>query len=138
MKATAKPGLKKTRRVLVDDTRVTVHMGEGLGLYATPLMLRDMEHLSRDLLQEHLDAGEDSVGTHAEIRHLAATPQGMWVDLSVTISAIDRRAVTFDLVARDAFDEIGRCTHTRFVVETAKTKERLQAKIAKARAAGNL
>lgn len=132
MKASLEPGLKKTRQVIVDAARVTRHMGPGLGVYATPAMLMDMEHLSRDLLQEHLDAGEDSVGTRADIQHLAATPEGLPVEISVTISAVDRRAVTFDLVARDAFDEIGRCTHTRFVVDTAKTKERLQAKIAKA------
>lgn len=131
MKSTLKSGLQKTRRVLVDETRVTRHMAEDLGVYATPAMLNDMEYLSRDLLQEHLDAGEDSVGTRADIQHLAATPEGLQVDLTATILAIDRRAVTFEVVARDAIDEIGRCTHQRFVVDTAKTKERLQAKLAK-------
>lgn len=120
------------RRLLVDATRVTRHMAEDLGVYATPAMLNDMEHLSRDLLQEHLDAGEDSVGTRADIQHLAATPEGLWVELRATVRAIDRRAVTFEIIARDAVDEIGRCTHHRFVVDTAKTKARLQAKIAKA------
>lgn len=115
----------------VDETRVTRHMAEDLGVYATPAMLNDMEYLSRDLLQEHLDTGEDSVGIRADIQHLAATPEGLQVDLTATILAIDRRAVTFEVVARDAVDEIGRCIHHRFVVDTAKTKERLQAKLAK-------
>jgi fluoroacetyl-CoA thioesterase len=132
MKATLKPGLQQTRRVIVEDARVTRHMGADLGVYATPAMLNDMEYLCRDLLQGHLDAGEDSVGTRADIQHLAATPEGLWVDLHATILAIDKRAVTFEVVARDAVDDIGRCTHHRFVVDTAKTKERLRAKLAKA------
>lgn len=132
MKASVEPGLRKMRRVTVASKRVTRHLGENLGVYATPAMVADMEMLCRDFLMEHLDAGEDSVGTRVDIQHLAATPEGMWVDITATITAVDRRAVTFEAVARDAFDEVGRCTHARFVVDVAKMKERLQAKIAKA------
>lgn len=134
MKATLKPGLQQTRRVIVEGARVTLHMGVDLGVYATPAMLNDMEYLCRDLLQEHLDAGEDSVGTRADIQHLAATPEGLWAELRATILTIDRRAVTFEVVARDAIDDIGHCTHHRLVVDTAKTKERLRAKLANANA----
>lgn len=133
MKNTLKLGLQKTSRITVDGTRVTRHMGETLGVYATPAMVNDIEMVCRDFLLEHLDAGEDSVGTRVDIQHLAATPEGMWVEITATVTTIDRRAVVLDAVARDPFDEVGRCTHSRFVVEVAKIKERLAAKIAKAR-----
>lgn len=109
-------------------------MGETMGVYATPAMAGDVEMLCRDLLQEQLDAGQDSVGTRLNIEHLAATPEGLWVELTARISDVDRRAVTFETVVRDAFDQVARCTHTRFVIEMERLKERLAAKIARAKA----
>ena len=133
MKTSLKPGLEKTESVIVDRTRVVRHMGEHMGVYATPAMVNDIEQVCRDLLLEHLDPGEDSVGTRVDVQHLGATPEGMSVELSAKVSAVDRRAVTFEAVVRDALEEVGRCTHTRFVVDVAKIKERLAAKIAKAK-----
>jgi predicted thioesterase len=59
----------------------------------------------------------------------------MWVDLSIKIAAVDGRRVRFEVTGRDAIDEICKGEHTRFVVDTAKTIERLKAKAAKAHAA---
>ena len=132
MKPSLQPGLETTRRFTVDAARVTRHLGEGMGVYATPAMVRDIEMTCRDFLLEHLDPGEDSVGTRVDVQHLAATPENLEVTVTARIAAVDRRAVTFEVVVRDPFDEVGRCTHTRFVVDLAKHKERLAAKIAKA------
>ncbi|HLF22589.1 MAG TPA: LysR family transcriptional regulator [Burkholderiales bacterium] len=133
MKASLQPGLTKTQTVVVDVARATRHMGEHLGVYATPAMVNDIEMLCRNFLREHVDPGEDSVGTRVDIHHLAATPEGMSVEITVKILAVDRRAVTFEAVVRDAIDEVGRCTHHRFIVDLEKLKERLEAKIAKTR-----
>ena len=118
---------------MVEGWRVARHLGAGYGVYSTPAMVHDMETLCGSLLMEHLDDGEHSVGTRVDIQHLAATPEGMWVDITAKVTHVDRRAVTFDVTARDAVDEVGRCTHNRFVVELTKIKERLAAKIAKGR-----
>ena len=133
MKDSLKPGVQKSRRIRVDAARATRHMGEHLGVYATPAMIMDFEMLCRDLLLEHLDAGEDSVGTRVDVEHLAATPEGLEVELKAAITGVDRKAVTFEVSAHDGHDEIGRGRHYRFVVEVAKLKDRLQAKIAKTR-----
>src|SRR3990172_1975241 len=133
MKASLQTGLTKTQTITVDEARATRHMGEHLGVYATPALVQDIEQLCRNFLREHVDPGEDSVGTRVDIQHLAAPPEGMSVEINVKIPAVDRRAVTFEVVARDAVEEVGRCTHTRFIVELAKLKERLTAKIAKAK-----
>jgi predicted thioesterase len=61
------------------------------------------------------------------------TPEGMPVEISAKITAIDRHAVTFEAVVRDVLDEVGRCTHQRFIVDLDKLRERLCAKIVKAR-----
>jgi predicted thioesterase len=103
-------------------------MGREGMVYATPMMVSDVEYTCRDFLLEHLDAGEDSVGTQVVIDHLAATPLGLKVEGLIEISVVDRRKVTFTFSVKDSIEEVGKGTHTRFVVDSAKTKERLAAK----------
>jgi predicted thioesterase len=136
MKASLTIGLTATRRIVVDRNRTIGFMGEGGRVYATPELVRDIEMTCRNLLLEHLDDGEDSVGTRVEIDHLAATLVDMWVEFSVTVIEIKGRSVTFDVAARDIVDAVGRGRHMRFVVDKAKSQERLAAKSARVKAAG--
>ena len=135
MKDSLAAGLSSSRRVTIDRARTIGFMGEDARVYATPMVVQDVESTCRDLLLEHLDEGEDSVGTRVEIDHMAATIEGMWVEFSAKITEIDGRAVSFEVTARDALDDVVRCRHNRFVVDVAKTKERLAAKAAKAKEA---
>jgi predicted thioesterase len=132
MKSSLAAGVTTTRRLTVDEKRTIGFMGAEGRVYATPEMVRDVEMTCRDLLLEHLDAGEDSVGTRVEIDHLAATPLGLDVEITATVAEVKGRQVVFDVSARDKLDEIGRGRHSRFVVDVAKTKERLASKRAKA------
>jgi predicted thioesterase len=132
MKGSLQKGLSFQRSVKVDESRCIGFMGREGMVYATPRMVSDVEYACRDFLLQHLDAGEDSVGTHVSIDHLAATPMGLEVEVSVEIAEIDRRKVVFRFSVKDSIEEVGRGTHVRFVVETAKTRERLAAKRAKA------
>jgi predicted thioesterase len=95
-------------------------------------MVSDVEYTCRDFLLEHLDPGEDSVGTQVLIDHLAATPLGLKVTVEIKIIEVDRRKMKFEFSVNDPLEEVGRGTHTRFVVDTAKTRERLAAKRVKA------
>ena len=70
---TARLELKKT--VTGRRTRCIGFMGKEGMVYATPRMVSDVEYACRDSAR-HLDAGEDSVGAHVSIDHLAATPLG--------------------------------------------------------------
>jgi predicted thioesterase len=131
MKESLRPGLSKVKRLTVDKERTISFMGEEGRVYGTPSLLKDIEHTCRELLLEHGDPGEDSVGMEVALRHLAPTLLGMEVEISATVSAVEGRKVTFEVSAKDALDTIGACTHTRFVVDKAKTFERLKAKAAK-------
>ena len=122
------------RSITVDRERTIGFMGEKARVYATPMMVRDIEMTCRELLLEHLDPGEDSVGTRVEIDHLAATLLGMTVRIEARITEVKGRAVTFEVSAHDGIDECGRCKHQRFVVELKKSEERLAAKAQKANA----
>ncbi len=132
MKAGLAVGLSTRREVMVDESRCIGFMGKEGMVYATPRMVSDVEYTCRDFLLQHLDAGEDSVGAHVSIDHLAATPLGLKVTIDVKIVEIDRRRVTFAFSVRDPIEECGRGRHARFVVDTAKSRERLAAKRAKA------
>jgi predicted thioesterase len=131
MKPSLQPGASSTRRITVDRDRTIGFMGEDARVYATPRLVGDIEYTCRDLLLTHLDAGEDSVGVEIALKHLAPSLPGMTVEIGVTVTAVAGRKVSFDVVARDEIDEISRGTHVRFVVEVAKTIERLKAKAAK-------
>jgi len=127
-----KPGLTegttRTRRWDVDDERCIAFMGDELAVYATPFMVRDVERTCRELLQDYLDAGENSVGTRVEIDHLGPTLKGMWVDVGATVTEVDGRLVTFVVEVRDALDVVGKAVHKRFVVGLDRQRQRLEAK----------
>ncbi len=135
MKDSLAVGLSTTRRITIDRERTIAFMGEEGRVYATPRAVQDVEATCRDLLLEHLDEGEDSVGTRVEVDHMAATLEGMWVEFSATVTEVKGRAVGFEVTARVALDDVARCRHNRFVVDVAKTKQRLAAKAAKAKQA---
>jgi len=135
MKPSLKAGLESTARIAIDRDRTIDFMGEAARVYATPMLVRDIEATCRNLLLEHLDAGEDSVGTRVEIDHLAATPLGMSVSITVRLAELNGRAAVFEVEGRDAVDAIVRGKHSRFVVDIAKTGQRLAAKAAKAKGA---
>jgi len=135
MKETASVGLSATRQIVIDTPRTIDFLGENLRVYATPELVRDFEIACREFLLTFTDPGEDSVGTGISISHGGATLRGMSVDITVTISKIEGRLVTFDLVAKDAVEEISRGTHSRFVVEVEKLRAKVAAKAAKVGAA---
>ncbi len=132
MKDTLKAGVSKTVTINVDRDRTIDFMGDECRVYATPNLVRDIEMTCRELLLEHLDQGEDSVGSRIEVDHTAPTLMGMDVELTVTISSADGRAIAFDIAGKDPVDTICGGKHNRFVVDVAKTAERLKAKAAKA------
>lgn len=132
MKASLAAGLTAHKEIVVDEARCIGFMGKEGMVYATPRMVSDVEYACRDFLLEHLDPGEDSVGTHVTIDHLAATPLGLAVSIDIRIAEVDRRKVTFQFSVRDPVEEVGRGKHVRFVADTAKQRERLAQKRAKA------
>jgi len=124
-------GLSTTRRIEIDTPRTIAFLGESLRVYATPELVRDFEIACREFLLAYTDPGEDSVGTGISISHAGATLRGMQVDMTVKVSKVEGRLVTFDLLARDSVEEISRGTHSRFVVEIEKLRARVAAKAAK-------
>ena len=102
MKDSLKPGVSRTRHVAVVIDRSVGFLGPGYEVYSTPSMVQDIEMLSHDLILEHLDDGEESVGIHISVDHLGATPIGLAVDITVTVAEINRRRISLEAEVRDA------------------------------------
>ena len=130
MKDTLQAGLTASRRFTIDRERTIDFLGdasdESAMVYATPSLIRDIEQTCRDFLLDHLDEGEDTLGTAVEIKHLAPTLLGMWTEITIEISDVNGRAVAFTVTARDPIDEVvASGVHKRFVIDVAKTLEGL-------------
>lgn len=131
MKESLRPGVSNVKRITVDRDRTISFMGEEARVYATPRLVSDIEYTCRELILEHADPGEDSVGMEIALKHLAPSLPGMTVEISVRVAEVDRRKITFEISAKDELDAISAGTHTRFIVDVAKTIERLKAKAAR-------
>ena len=131
MKSSLRPGVTHVKRVAISRERTIGFMGEEARTYATPSMILDIEHTCRELILEHADAGEDSVGMEVAVKHLAPTLMGMTVEISVRVAAVDGRKISFEAEVKDELDTVGAGTHIRFVVDKAKTLERLKTKAAR-------
>lgn len=118
----------------IDRDRTIAFMGDDLRVYATPMMVRDVENTCRNLLLSVYEDDEDSVGAHVKIDHLGATLMGQKVTIAAKVVDVEGPRVTFEVECHDELDQVGKATHVRFVINKGKQGERLQKK--KARLAG--
>jgi fluoroacetyl-CoA thioesterase len=100
-------------------------------VFATGFMIVLMEWACTELIAQHLDPGEGSVGVHIDVSHLAATPPGMTVTAEAECVRVVGPRVTFNVKAHDGVDLIGEGRHERFVVAWDKFNAKVAAKAAK-------
>jgi fluoroacetyl-CoA thioesterase len=131
MKSTLVPGVRAVTRIVVDKAKTIGFMGEEGRVYATPHLIADIETTCRNLILVHADANEDSVGMEVAVKHVAPALPGVSVEITVEITAVEGRKVTFAVSAKGDLDTITTGSHARFVADKAKTIERLKAKAAK-------
>jgi fluoroacetyl-CoA thioesterase len=97
-------------------------------VFATPMMIRAMENAALNAVRDYLEPGESAVGTTVDIRHLAATPVGLQVTATATVTKVEGRKIWFDVSARDDIEDIGAGTHERMVVDLKRLGARLAQK----------
>jgi len=130
-------GLKYSRSVQVTDDMTPAHLrGEPIRVLSTPDMIRLIEQTAIEAVQPCLAPGQATVGTRVDVTHLAATPVGMTVTITVEVTEIDRRRLGFKVEVRDDLDEAGRGTHERFIVDGTQRIPQLQEKLNRWKAAG--
>lgn len=126
-------GATKERRIKVSSSQTTSFLWEGENVFSTPSMIAEMEETCRLLLKEQFlqNQESDSVGTHLNIKHLAATPVGTEVVLKAKITGINDQRITFDVKAFDKIDKIGEGVHERFVINIPRFRAKFDEKAKK-------
>jgi predicted thioesterase len=112
-----KVGMSAERTLVVPPERTVGHFVRGMPMvYATPMMILEMEMTSGDAVNPFLEAGWITVGTEVDIRHLAATPVGSTVRTTARVIAVERRLIRFGVEAFDDKRRIGEGRHARGLV----------------------
>lgn len=125
-------GLEGQARMIVAEDRMAPAMGSGHApVFASPSMIALMEAAAVDCVDALLPDGHQSLGTHVDVHHIAATPQGLTVTVRATLTNIDGRKLTFDVEAHDGVETIGKGRHVRVVVDTPRFMARLSQKALK-------
>jgi predicted thioesterase len=114
----------------VDDATAINFLDGGPRVLATPAMIMAMEITSRNLAKAHLDDGFDTVGTHVDVKHLAATPVGMDVTYHSELVDVNGRQLRFRVEAYDEKEKVGEGFHERAIINVARFAERIKAKSA--------
>lgn len=135
LKDTLRPGIRfehkyavppaKTVPALYPESQEFMAMPE---VFATGFLVGLLEWACIKAINPHLDwPREQTVGTHIDVSHDAATPPGLEVTATVELIEVDGRRLVFAVEAHDGVDLISKGRHERFVID----KERFDAKIAR-------
>jgi len=127
-----KVGMKGSAEIVVGDEHTAPRVGSGrVRVLATPVMINIMEAAALDAVENLLPAGHQSLGTHLDVGHYAATPVGMRLRGTAEVTKIDGRNIEFRVEAHDEKERVGDGTHVRVVVNVERFDARVQAKLQK-------
>jgi len=117
---------------MVGEEHTAPRIGSGkVHVLATPVMINLIEAAALAAVEHLLPEGYQSLGTHLDVRHIAATPVGMRVQATAVVESFSGKTVVFRVEARDEREVIGDGTHERVVVNVAKFDQRVQRKLEK-------
>jgi fluoroacetyl-CoA thioesterase len=122
-----KIGMSAERTLVVPPERTVGHFVKGMPMvYATPMMILEMEMTSSEAIKDRLEPGWITVGTLVDVRHLGAALVGATVRTVARVAAVERRAVTFEVEAFEGERKIGEGRHGRGLVNLANFLKRLE------------
>lgn len=141
MEETLKPGLKVSFTYQVPAERTvprllpeSTEFGRMPEVLATGYMVALFEWACIVAVNPHLNWPEEqTVGTHVNVSHVAATPPGLTVHVQGQLTRIDGRKLTFTLEADDGVDLISRGFHERFIIYRSKFDKKMREKLLAAR-----
>jgi fluoroacetyl-CoA thioesterase len=136
MQLSLRPGLKYTHSFVIPVSKTVpslypesdefIQMPE---VFATGFLVGFLEWTCIMCINPYLDwPNEQSVGTHIDVTHEAATPPGFEVSASVELVEVDGRKLVFDVEAHDGVDLISRGRHERFIINKEKFEKKLNEK----------
>jgi predicted thioesterase len=120
-------GMSAERTLVVPIEQTVGHFVKEMPMvFATPMMILQMELASADAVKPALEPGWVTVGTEVDIRHLAATPIGATVRTIARVIEVERRLIRFEVEAFDDKRRIGEGRHARGLVNVESFTRRLR------------
>ncbi len=125
-----KPGLSGSTEIVVGTRDTAPHVGSGkIGVLATPIMVNLMEAAALQAVERFMPPGHQTVGTHLDVKHFAATPVGLKVRAHAELIRVDGRTLTFRIRADDEREPIGEGIHERLIINVERFDVRMQRKL---------
>ena len=122
-------GLTGTAELVVGEQHTAPRVGSGrIRVLATPVMINLFEAAALAAVEQSLPENHQSLGTHLDVTHVAATPVGMRVRATAVVLRVEGRTVYFHVRAEDEHELIGEGSHERVVVNLARFDERVNRK----------
>lgn len=122
-------GMRAERTLVVPVEQTVGHLLAGMPfVFATPMMILQMELTSGDAIKARLKPGWITVGTEVDIRHLGASPVGAIVCTMAKVIALERRIIRFEVACFDGGRKIGDGRHARGLVNIETFNKRLAAR----------
>jgi predicted thioesterase len=119
-------GMSAERSLVVPAEQTVGHILKGMPMvFATPMMILQMELASGDAIASCLQPGWVTVGTEVDIRHLAASPVGATVRTTARVIAVERRVIRFEVEAFDGARKIGDGRHARGLINLDSFNRRM-------------
>ena len=123
-----KVGMSAERTLVVPTERTVGHFVPGMPMvFATPMMILEMEMASSAAIRGKLRDGWVTVGTEVNVRHLAAAMVGATVRTTAKVIAVERRVIRFEVAAFEGERKLGEGEHARGLIDVAKFNKRLGA-----------
>jgi fluoroacetyl-CoA thioesterase len=123
-----KVGMSAERSLVVPADRTVGHFVPGMPMvFATPMMIMEMEMTSSEAIRGHLAPGWVTVGTEVNIKHLAASPVGATVRTTARVIAVERRVIRFEVASFHGERKIGEGFHARGLVNVESFTKRFGA-----------
>jgi fluoroacetyl-CoA thioesterase len=102
-----------------DDTAVAMHSGD-VAMLATPRALALAEQAAVAALDGCIDPTFTTVGSWAEVDHLAPTPVGRTVTADAVLLGVHGRRLEFSITLTDGEKDVAKVRHRRVIVDRAK------------------
>jgi fluoroacetyl-CoA thioesterase len=139
MKDSLKPGVEHVLQFSVPVSKTvpalypeSAEFREMPEVFATGFMVGFIEWACIEAINPHLDwPRAQTVGTHIDVSHVAATPPGMTVEARVRLVEVDGRRLLFEVEAYDGVDLIGKGRHERFVINADKFTDKVRRKLSR-------
>src|SRR5437879_13768326 len=123
-----KVGMSAERTLVVPVERTVGHFVPGMPMvYATPMMILEMEMTSGDAIRAALQPGWVTVGTEVDIRHLAAARVGATVRTTAKVVAVEHRVIRFEVEAFEGARKLCEGRYARGLVNVEMFNKRLAA-----------